>query len=187
MAKTEDELNDVVVDETPAAPPAGMVSMDALANAIGASVASALESRDSKTKKVTFGEYTRRMNAGKSKFTREYYQNGFKLSAVDLDNVTIDALNRISRTGRYIDRKVEVIVRDEGADSVVEIRYANKTADQRMELRGNIRSFTDLVQQIVVAQDIENAAEAAQKRPAVVPRSFGDSKASRDARAAAGQ
>lgn len=183
MAKQVDDAEDT---DTATAPPPGMVNMNDLANAIGASVASALESRDSKGKKVTFGEYNRKRNAGKAKLSRDYFQNGFKLNAEDLSNEQIDLLNRVSRSGRYIDRKVELIVRDEGAETVVEIRYANKTADQRMALRENIRNFTDLLKQVVDAQDAENAEEAARYKPAPIPRSFGDSKASRDARAAAG-
>jgi hypothetical protein len=175
--------------DTPTAPPSGMVSLDSLASAIGASVASALELRDSKNKKVTFGEYQRRRNAGRSRLTREVFQNGFRLGGPgqldnSLDNKQIDLLNQITHTGRYIDRKVEVILREEGADQVLEIRYNNKTKDQALELRAFIRSFTDMLEQIVEAQimeDLEADERDGRKRKAT-ERHFGDTKASREAR-----
>lgn len=189
MANQKPTDNPNAQTETPATPPAGMVNMADFASMIGGAVATAIDARDSKTRKVTFGEYQRRINAGRSTLRRETFQNGFRLEEVQLSNAEIDLLNRISRTGRYIDRKVEVIVREDGADEVVEIRYNNKTRDQMFELRNHFRDFADLLTQIVMKQDEENEEQEqreGRKRSEPSRRPFGDTKASREARAAAG-
>lgn len=189
MATDKNDPIDETEDSTPSTPPPGMVNMNDFAAAIGGAVASALESRDSKNKKVTFGEYQRRLNATRVKLTREVYQNGYRLNAQDLNNEQIELLNRISRTGRYIDRKIEVILREDGADQIVEFRYNNKSADQRMELRGYIRNFTDMLTQVVEAQDKENVEQEereGRRNVAPVRRPFGSSKTTEAARTAAG-
>lgn len=180
------ESNDPDASETPNTPGPGMVSMNDLASAIGASVASAMEARDSKGRKVTFGEFQRKRNVGKTKLTRHVFQNGFQLNPSRLKNNQIELLNRLNRTGRYIERKIEVLIREDGADEFIEIRYANKSADQRMELRGYIRNFTDMLEQIVKEQDALNAAQEDRDERKAERRPFGNTKASREARAAAG-
>lgn len=160
--------------DTPTTPPPGMINMTDFAAAIGASVSAAMEKAN--PKKETFGAYTRRVNAGKHKLLRETMQNGARVDGNVLSNTEIDLLNALDRTGRYINRLVEVIVRDEGTEETVEIRYNNKTRDQMFELRGYIRSFTDMLQQIVEAQAAENAAEEEHQMERVTrPRpKFGD-------------
>ena len=94
------------------------------------------------------------------KLTRDSFQNGFKLEEPRLFNTEIALLNRITRPGRYLDRTVEVVVRDEGRGSTsLDIRYPNKTIDQRMEQRGRWRTFTELLQLIVDEQDREVALD----------------------------
>lgn len=107
-------------------------------------------------KKVSFGEYARR-HARKVKLARESFDNGYRLSDDSLTDREIELLNQITTSGRYLKRKVEVIVRNEGrpiAEQVVEIRYSNKTPDQRMENTSLFRSFEDLLKQIVMEQEV---------------------------------
>lgn len=164
---------------TPAAP-APQLNMADFASMIGAAVSKSVA--EANPKKETFGHYTKRINAGRSKLTRECFQNGFRLENENLSNKAIDLLNTISHTGRYINRLVEVIVRDEGAEEAVEIRYNNKTADQRAEIRGHIRSTEEMLQMIVDAQVIEKAEYAAQGEKKTARRHFGDTKGYREAK-----
>lgn len=164
-------------DETPSTsePQMGMTDF---ARMIGSSVSAALAEQN--PKKVTFGQYAKRVNAGRSVLARQTLQNGYLVEPTQLSNEEIDLLNQIDRTGHYIDRKVEVIVRDEGADEVVEIRFACKTADQRFVLARLFKNFSDMLWQIVTAQDEERQAEAAQA-DRKEKRQFGQSKATRAA------
>jgi hypothetical protein len=113
-------------------------------------------------RKIGIGEYDPRtpwhpIKADAHKLTRTCFQNGHLLDDEQLFNEEIDALNRIVRSGRYLDRLVEVIVRDEGPDETVEIRFASRTADQRNAVQRLCRDFKDMLEQIVVAQQAEDA------------------------------
>jgi len=113
-------------------------------------------------RKVGIGEYDPKtfvqpVKALAHRLTRQCWQNGFPMDPEQLDNATIDALNQITRSGRYLDRLVEVIVREDGADETVELRYANRTSDQRNAIKGQAKSVGDMVQQIVAAQQAEDA------------------------------
>lgn len=131
-------------------------------------------------KKVSFGAYAKREAIGRSKLKRECYQNGFRMEGRVLSNKEINLLNQIHRSGRYIDRKVEVVVKKEGAnDEIVYISYKNKTVDDRFEFRGYVRSLEDMLQQIVQAQAEEDETEGLTKPEP--KRSFGVSKATRAA------
>ncbi len=57
-----------------------------------------------------------------------------------------------------MDRLVEVIVGMDG----IEIRYNDKTNDQRNENAGKWRTTVDMLEQIVAAMDAENTEEKAQ-------------------------
>lgn len=84
----------------------------------------------------------------KLKLRRKAYQNGYRLNPNTLSNTEIDGLNKI-RGGRYLNRTVEVIVRDQGASNeAVELRYSNKTFDQRMALKNEFRSLAEAVELI---------------------------------------
>lgn len=97
----------------------------------------------------------------KSKLKRKVYQNGFRLNPNNLSNTEIDGFNAI-RGGRYLNRTMEVIVRDEGtASEAVELRYSNKTFDQRMTNKGLWRNLGELV---TIIQ--EEMAEADQREEA---------------------
>jgi len=113
-------------------------------------------------RKIGIGEYDPRtpwhpIKAEAHKLTRTCFQNGHLLDDEQLFNAEIDALNQIVRSGRYLDRLVEVIVRDEGPDETIEIRFACRTADQRNAVQRLCRDFTDMLQQIVAAQREEDA------------------------------
>jgi hypothetical protein len=113
-------------------------------------------------KKIGIGEYDPKtfvqpVKALAHKLTRQCWQNGFLMDPDQLDNVTIDALNQITRSGRYLDRLVEVIVREDGADETVELRYANRSSDQRNAIKGVAKSIGDMLTQIVAAQQAEDA------------------------------
>lgn len=133
-------------------------------------------------KKKTFGQYTRERNAGRLKLTRTCFQNGFHLDEMNLSNKEIQGLNGIDHTGRYLDRFVQIIVREEGADAVVEIRYPCKSQDQRNEAATRFRSLEHLLEQVTAAQDIERAEAAeVEEHKVAARRKFGDTKAYRDA------
>lgn len=149
---------------------------------IGAAVAVAIAA-NSGPKKVSFGQYVRKQAEGKSKLTRPFYENGQKIPAYQLANSEIDALNQITHSGRYFDRLVEVLVRNENGDESIEVRF-NNHVDKMLELKSYFRTTTDMLQQIVALQKQEAAEdeerELEQKtRPG---RTFGNSKASREAR-----
>ncbi len=154
----------------------------ASAEDIGAAVAVAVAA-NSGPKKVSFGQYVRKQAEGKSKLARPFYENGQKIPAYQLANSEIDALNQITHSGRYFDRLVEVLVRNENGDESVEVRFDNHV-NKMLELKSHFRTTTDMLQQIVALQKQEAAEdeerELEQKtRPG---RTFGNSKASREAR-----
>lgn len=159
-----------------------------LGEVIGDAVASGL-AKHAPPKKVTFGEYARRENRGRSKLRRDCFQNGFRMDAVNLSNTEIDLLNALNRTGRYINRLIEVIVGQEGADESVELQWKCKTADDRFEIVKFARTFEDMLTQIVEAQKTENEQDderALDRATTPKTRHFGDTKATREAREKAG-
>jgi hypothetical protein len=165
------------------APPLPAIDMSVFASMIGAAVQQAQE--QSNPKRVTFGKYIAKKNAGRPKLTRDCYQNGRVIDAGVLSNEEINLLNKIDRTGRYIDRMVEVVVREEGADETVDIRFSNKTA-AAFELKGRARNFEHILEQIVAAQVEERKEDEEKNDRKVARRSFGDTKAFREAAAKAG-
>lgn len=84
---------------------------------------------------------------------RVTYQNGFRIMPERMTHREIELCNQLRKSGRYINRVVELVVRDEGAAEVVYINYNNRSIEQRFENKGLWRSFEDLLQQIVNAQD----------------------------------
>lgn len=156
----------------------------------GAAIAAGLAANAPKPK-VTFGRYTELRNAGKPKLKRATRQNGFWLEEDRLTKDEIHLLNQISHTGRYINRIVEVIVHDEGAEATVDLRYHDASADQRMANAKHWSDLTSLLTQIVDAQALENAEQQEldkerADRKARAARSSFDSKATREAREKAG-
>lgn len=169
--------------EKPTAPGSwGLAPGDA--SAIGNAIADAL-ARNAGPQKVKFGEYVRRRNAGRPTLRCLVLINGNRLDPDGETPETINLLNQITSSGRYFDRKVEVIYGHDGADEAVEIRYANKTVNQRNDLRAYIRSFTDMVQQIVTEQKKEREEARLLSEAIETRRHFGSGKNTEAARAAA--
>lgn len=173
------------------------LNQDGLGESIGNAVAAGMAKHS--RPKVSYGQYIQHLHSAlhtDPKFPngpelkREAWFNGARAEQHSLLDAEINLLNRVTRSGRYIDRLVEVSV---GLDAV-EIRYNDKTNDQRNENAGKWRSITDLLTQVVAAMDAENEEEAAQREEAAEvraartkskERSFGDNKAYREAKALA--
>lgn len=167
-----------------------VVNTQELGDAIGRAVAEGIAA--SSPRKVTIGQFVAKgpfSPAGiklKAKLRRETWQNGSRCSAETLHGEEINLLNRITHGGRYIDRKVEVIIENEGStdNEVVHIRFNNKK-DAYPELKAQCRDFKDMLRQVVEAQE----AEDAEKEEMVVrkqERHFGRGKATVEAREKAG-
>lgn len=141
-------------------------NMDDFGDAIGQAVAKGIAATQP-PRKMTPGEYARREAQRnpkpKMKFTA-LIQNGIPIDVPSTAAVTpkaVLAMNKITHSGRYIDRFVEVILHEQGADAVLDIRYSNKSNDQRMENKSRFRNFEDLMCQIAEAQVAEDAEDAA--------------------------
>lgn len=134
------------------APPTTAPDMTAFASLLGDAVAAGMAKHNAGTKKQTFGEYNRKHNAGRPALTRICFENGIPMNAAVLTPKEINLLNALDRTGTYLNRTVEVIVREEGADEVVELRWNCKTADQRNADLRLARDLEDKLTQIVAAQ-----------------------------------
>ena len=163
---TEDViLADAPTDSTPAIP-ANLNMNDptvlaALFKSLGLAVGEGMKATT--RPKMTFGECSQREAAKKHKLTVTAFQNDKQVSATQLTNAEIDLLNRVSRSGRYIERQVEVIFNDTSGERIVLLRYNDATADDRFRMRGDVRNFEDMMRQIVTAQDAENAEDEAQR------------------------
>ena len=138
-----------------------------LGQAVAQGVSQAMPARPAE--RMTFGQYQKRLNAGRSNLRRPYFENGIHQEGLVLTNAEIDYLNQIDRTGRYINRLVEVIVRNDGADEILELRW-NTKRDAMFELKGYARNFEDIVRQVVEAQGAEREAENAREHRVVAQR-----------------
>ena len=116
------------------------LDMETLGNVIGQSVAKGISSTT--RRKVSIGEY---VQSGHSSFhpkpksetpilRRNCFDNGAWMNPINLFDEEIVLLNKISHSGRYFDRKMEVIVAYDGSEEVLQFRHNNATADQRFDL-----------------------------------------------------
>lgn len=177
------EQNDT--PERPTAPGTwGLAPQDI--QALGQAIADGF-SKNQGPQKVKFGEYERRRKAGRPTLARIVLVNGIRLDPDGETPETINLLNKVTASGRYFDRKVEVIYGHDGADEALEIRYANKTVNQRNDLRAYIRSFPDMIQQIVDTQVKEKEEARLLSEAIETRRHFGSNKNTEAARAAAGK
>lgn len=133
-------------------------------------------------RKVSFGEYMARQPK-KHTLTRQCFQNTFELHEHQLTNEQITLLNKIDRGGRYCNRLVEVVLKQNGPDEIVIIRWSCRTKDQRFALQEYFKDFTDLLKQIVAVQDAADKTADDAAHPA---RPFGGNKQTREAEAKAG-
>ncbi len=179
-------MADKTTEPTPEPTPTEMNQTQLLASLLGDAIAAGIAK--AQPKKISFGQYDPKTvfhpnKATAVKFTRVYYDNGHMISWETCFDKEAALLNRITHSGRYIDRLVEVQVVSEGGDESVHLRYNNRTADQRFTNKGKWRDLTDMLEQIVKAQDEENAEDEMERvtRPAPRARHFGDNKNYREA------
>lgn len=152
-------------------------------NDLGKAIAEGIASQN--PKKLTFGQYQARENRGRVKLRLKAYQNGIPIDESVLSNEEIKLFNQIDRSGRYIDRRVEVLYNDDMGEKSVDIRYKNKTADDRFEFRGFVRNIADLLKQVIEANKADDDANGVVEAEPV-RRPFGSSKATQEARERAG-
>jgi len=146
----------------------GSNNTDLISQKIGEGVAAGIAS--TQRRKVSFGEYIAKPHSPNRqdlsiKLHRVCMQNGFYLADSLLTDNEIYLLNKITHSGRYCDRFVEVAVLVDGAESQVDIRFPNATADQRFALREHVdysprrhrTVFQAMLEQIVDEQDQERA------------------------------
>jgi hypothetical protein len=149
--------HDEVVEEAIAAAAAALptdvpFSMQQLGEVIGEAVARGISATQA-PRAIKFGEYLRRQPK-KPELKRMVYQNGYMLTREPLSAEEITLLNKITHSGRYIERRVEVIVEEGSGD--LRINYNNKSIDQRLDNKEHWNGFVDLLRKVVAAQDLEN-------------------------------
>lgn len=170
-----------------AAQPQGHAIPDNLGAVIGDAVAAGMTKNQ--RPKITIGQYIARLKAGRPEMLRRFFQNNVEMLPGDwrVSNAEIMLLNQITRTGRYINRLVEVVIGQDGADEVVYFRYNNRKPDHQFALMAaGVRDFATMLQMIVDAQKIENDLEDVDRehRGAAPRRVFGNSRNTRAAEAA---
>lgn len=181
---------DVATDSIDADAPVNLTQAQ-FAKALGDAVAEGM-AKNAAPRKMTFGEYARtgaspfhpKGGAQTPKASRVYMQNGWPMPLAQVHDDEIRLLNRITHSGRYIDRKVEVVVNDDNAEETVDIRFSNKI-EHAFELKGLARNFKDMLQQIVDAQELEDLELEERNEGKTKGRIFGSNKTSQAARAAA--
>lgn len=184
-----------MADKTDGAPTMDMASMQAFAKMIADGVTAGIS--NSTRRKVTFGEYETRPTAyhpnkkSGPKLTRNYSQNGIRIRYENSSDDEVRLLERLTHGGRYIDRLVEVIFVQDGTEESIDIRYNNKTNDQKLQIGSAVQgSFKRMLELIVADQEAEDndaaLEEATRPEHGANRRPFGSGKATRDARAAAG-
>lgn len=189
-AETLIQLVSAAVVTALGAQPQGHAIPDNLGTVIGEAVAAGMKKNT--RPKVTIGEYIARRKAGRPEMARRFFVNNIEMLPGDwrISNAEITLLNAINRTGRYINRLVEVVIGADGSEEVVHFRYNNRKPDHQFALMAaGVRDFETMLRMIVDAQTIENAEEAAEYE-AHGPRkergrAFGNRKDTRAAEAAA--
>lgn len=160
---TTPKQEDVEVIEAPAAlPPGNWTTQPTMAD-MGKMIADGIAEGLNRLapRKVTFGQYIARQPK-KPALLRPFSQNGYNVPVITLKSEEIDLLNKLHRSGRYIDRKIEVIIRNQGrevADQSVELRYSNRTPEQKIEFAKLSKDLTDLLQKILLEQEAADEKE----------------------------
>jgi hypothetical protein len=159
----------------------GNATDDNLGQTIGQAVADGMAKHT--RPKVPYGTYIKRVHSSMHpdpKFPdgppldKDIWINGLFQPKHQLTDAEIYLFNRLSRSGRYVDRLVEVVVGKDG----VEIRYNDSSNDQRNENAGKWRTTVEMLELIVTAMDAENAEEREayeEKVAKKASRSFGGS------------
>lgn len=125
---------------------------------------------ETQRRKVTIGEYMQRpgspFSTRRPRLKRETYQNGYRLTSLNLTDEQIQLCNKLTHSGRYLNRIVTVVLTDNGAgEEELNIRWNCKNVNQRMDAKGVFKDFTDLLQQLVALQKEEDELEEARKHP----------------------
>jgi hypothetical protein len=167
---------------------------DDLGETIGNAVASGMSK--STRRKITIGEYINRMNTlpdgtRRPTLARICWQNDHEIRENVLSVAEINLLNQLHRSGRYIDRLVQVIIGFDAGEEVVYIRYHDK-GDHKFALSGaGVRNFETMLKMILTEQAAEDAEdEREEERTGRKPsgaRSFGSGRNTRRAEEAAGR
>ena len=179
VAVDVNQLTDMIAQSVAKAMAALLPQMQGGAN-LGQTIAQGVVEGISKTerKKMTFGQYL--AIGGHSPFhpnTPEYpdghshprllhkvFQNGAYCFEDTLHDKEIVLLNKITHSGRYCGRLVEVIVNNEGSsDEVVEIRFGNSNAnifqiygEVGYNKKKHVSPFEAILESIVADQEAEN-------------------------------
>jgi hypothetical protein len=92
-------------------------------------------------------------NTKRPTLSRQTLQNGYEVSEHFLTDEEIRLFNEL-KPGRYLNRKIEVIVRESenGSADTVDLRYPNKTIDQRYDLKALASNLEDLLRKIIAEQ-----------------------------------
>lgn len=81
------------------------------------------------------------------------YENGVACDEDRLTDTEIGLCNRITRSGRYLNRIVDVRVSDDAGARVVLLSFLDKSPDQRMMNKDHFRNLTELLTNVVAEQD----------------------------------
>jgi hypothetical protein len=139
---TNDNEHDEI-SETPDLDPAlSGSSVKALADAI---VSAVNDNRG--PRKVTLEEYNRTTDAHRHKpaLARKYYQNGIMLQREQLSADAINMLNAL-QPGLYCGGVLSVVPTQDGTKmSALDIRYTNKSVDDRMAIKDQFRDFEGML------------------------------------------
>lgn len=159
--------NKTVEDQTPVAS-----DVEKLANAITGAI-----EKTGPRRFVPYGQESRVTPfnpTGKRNRTlrRKMYQNGNPLFVRHLTDKEIELLDKI-KPGVYLQGKVTVVETFDGVDTIVYIRYKNRTSDQRNELDALAPSLTAKLQ-CMVNEHAEQAAAIKAARKAEVIEAIND-------------
>lgn len=118
-------------------------------------------------RKVTIGQYDPKTAFHPNKKTakkfanRELWQNNHRCNDATMYDSEIELANQIHRPGRYISRRVEVVIDDSDPEGklIVYLRYNDRTKDQQLENARYWRDFGDLLKQIVMEQEVAEENE----------------------------
>lgn len=164
-----------------------------LGKAIGDAVSEGIERKT--RRKISFGEYMERggssvMHPKPQSLTptlkRNCYQNHFPIHHDNVTDRDIVLLNALTHGGRYFDRFVEVRFNNNGSGDEIDIVYPDKDVTDRFKQKEYWRTFTDLLEQLVVLQAGEREEQdALDEERRERRRKFGQGKATREAEAKA--
>lgn len=146
MEESIDDLNDLAPEPDEDDDATDKVDVSQLANAIVGAVNAAQGPR-----KIKAAEYqrTRSVHRDKPMLTKKVMQNGVVLNRRQL---TADAINLVNalKPGIYADGMISIVpLRDGTTGEAYDIRYANKTPDQRMTFKSRWPTFTHMLASVV--------------------------------------